>query len=219
MPASAPDDSLVKLIVAAVVLGIIMLGKLLSALSKKAAGSDQARKPEPEAPEAMSPEEALEQMFRQMQSQRKAAGQPQAPAPQSLDEYFGRMERKGPAPAREVARVAPSLPRRTATVRKPAPPRVVLRRPKAAFAKPEGPTVKGEQSVLMQQSKARMQAAAAVAGPGATKAVQGWEAAKPMVALSGVKFSNSEAAKAIAYLEVFGPPRATRPYSGPPAAG
>jgi hypothetical protein len=169
-------------------------------------------------------------MFRQMQEQKKRAAAP-PPArqsqPQSLDEFFGQREQPPPVakpvpvarpvPAARVYREPTVRPRQV--MRKPAPPRIVLRRPKAAFAKAEGPTVAGDQQALMAHSRARVEAAEGLVAPEASKAVQGREERKPLVAVAGTRFERAEVAKAIAYLEVFGPPRSTRGYEGPPLAG
>jgi len=218
------DEGLVKLIVFGVI-GLILL--LVKVFSKKAEPQEETRqpgRPEGGGAEEISPQEALEQMFRQMQEQKKRAAAPppaaRARQAQSLDEYFGQTGQPPPAKPVPVAK-----PYREPTVRprqvmrKPAPPRVILRRPKAAFATSEGPTVAADQQTLLAHSKARVAAAEALVGPEGSKAVQGREERKSMVFLAGTNFQAVDIAKGIAYLEIFGPPRSMRPYSGPPAAG
>jgi ATP-dependent exoDNAse (exonuclease V) beta subunit len=212
-------------------------------------GSEQGQPGQPAggASGPQSPEEALEQMFRQMQDRRKRSeaappAQPPPPQarPQTLDEFFERKEQEPPSvrPVQPVARpvpVAQAVPmarpvpaartyreptvRTRQVMRKPAPPRVMLRRPKAAFATPEGPTLAAEQRTVMAESKVRRETASAQATQSSTKAVQGREDAKAMISLAGAKFDRAEAAKAMVYVELLGPPRALSGYQGPPAAG
>ncbi len=239
----------IGLIVLVVLMVLSVLGKVLS---RKAGADGDAPAGRPGrasggSGEPLSPEEALERMFREMQQRRKQAqaGAPAAsqervrppapePRPRTPDDHFERMEERPVAvkPAIPVARPVPmarpvpatrpagqARPYREPVVRAGAP-RVVLRKPKAAFATAEGPTVAAEQRALMAASKARMAAAAGMAGgPDASKAARVAAGPKAMVNLDGMNFDRAEAARAIVYLELLGAPRAVRPYAGPPAAG
>ena len=149
----------------------------------------------------------------QQQEQTRPIPQARPVAPQSLNEYLGK---ETPPMARPVP-VPVAQPVRGPVAHKPAPPVIRLRRPKAAFAKSEGPTIAADQAALIAHSKARVEVAAALAGPGALKPVQGRAADRPLVNIAH-QWDRTEAAKAIVGLELFGVPRAVRPYSGPPLA-
>ena len=241
-----------------IVVGLMILSVLGKILSRKSGSEEDAPAGRPGGSpggggEPLSPEEALERMFREMQQRRKQTQQG-APAahqeqvrrplqesrPRSLDDYFEKMEEKPQAaqpvvpvarpvpmakpvpavrPAAQARRYSEPVVRAGAAVRRPVAPRVVLRKPKAAFATAEGPTIADEQRAMMAASKARMEAASALAGPGAAQAARVAAGPKAMVNLGGMHFDRAEAARAIVYLELLGAPRAVRPYSGPPAAG
>jgi hypothetical protein len=224
---------LIQLIIVGVIVVASILGKLLTKKEPEGGtGSGEGSSPGPtREAQPLSPDEALEQMFREMQGRRKAAPPAQPAAPpvarqmpeQSLDQYFERREQPAaqrPVPKTPARPYREPAPRAYQPMRKPAPPRVILRRPKAAFAKAEGPTIAAEQGAAMAQAKARVEAAAALAGPDVMKSAAARPAAaRPLVSMAGGKPDRAEAARAMIYLELFGPPRAVRAYEGPPSAG
>lgn len=233
------DSNVGELIVYVIIFAIVIVFNIVKSLAKKAADRSReaggGRSPAPPARpaaggEPASPEDALEEFFRQLQT-RRAAGQKPASSPaaeraphrepQAVPEH-----RPSPAPApapapRPVpaARPAPAAPRAPAPRPAAAAPRQVLRRPKPPKTK-----VKATLSArrMLPSVSAGVSTVRRAPSP-AELPLPVLGEARPAQAVSlddlGKRFERREAAKAMVYLELFGPPRALRDYSGPPATG